>query len=401
MSRYCILVFSCFLVCCSQASWYWPFGSDEEEEKVPPRVSELVAPASLLIDEAADLAANGQLGEAIAKYREALQKLDEVEAENPDRVQSPEFATFRNKRHLVKGKIDSLEHAQVQLNARPVVTSDTRDLQLKLERRRWEKYLNEAHKATSVDAARKAVSNALTYGTNSVLLVTGCMSGAAVLLNLNDPFFAGRLLLQSAGRFSMPTNASDMVLLTNALHEVQVSVEQWPKVYTNESKDVFAAFDVSQQALKELEKKMVKASAQKTASGVKDSKNLGAKTEVMEMSPAVKPTTKREQAIVDIQNNDFVAAGLLIEEALSARPNDALWMNLKAVKEIREGKLDDAEATLDQTIATNPRNYYAYYNMALLTLKKNPDTKDLAKRYYETGRIYGGPKDEALEALIK
>ena len=50
----------------ARASWYWPFGSDDKSAK--PRISELIEPASLLIDSAADL---------------AMDELLRIEVENP------------------------------------------------------------------------------------------------------------------------------------------------------------------------------------------------------------------------------------------------------------------------------------------------------------------------------
>jgi len=111
----------------AEASWYWPFSSDEEPK--PPRVSELMEPASVMIDEAYDLADEGKTSEAVEKYREALAELDRVEAENPDRVKEPEFNTLKNKRATVKAAIDSLLLSEAQDNARTIAISDTTELQ--------------------------------------------------------------------------------------------------------------------------------------------------------------------------------------------------------------------------------------------------------------------------------
>ena len=114
-----------------QASWYWPFGSDVGDER-PLRISELMEPASALIDEAADLAADGKVNESVEKYRKALEELDRIERENPDRAKSTEFATLRNKRAYVNAAIDSMLLGQVKANARAVAVSDTTDLEKKL-----------------------------------------------------------------------------------------------------------------------------------------------------------------------------------------------------------------------------------------------------------------------------
>ena len=97
----------------------------------PPRISELMEPATLLIDEAADLAADGKVDESVAAYRKALAELDRIERENPERAKSQEFATLRNKRAYVNAAIDSMLMSQVKANARAVAVSDTTALERK------------------------------------------------------------------------------------------------------------------------------------------------------------------------------------------------------------------------------------------------------------------------------
>lgn len=126
-------IFALFFALCAPAvaSWYWPFSSDDE--KKPPRVSELMEPASVMIDEAYDLADDGKTSEAVEKYRAALAELDRIEAENPDRVNEPEFNTLKNKRATVKAAIDSLLLSEGQNNAKAIAVSDTTELQKKYD----------------------------------------------------------------------------------------------------------------------------------------------------------------------------------------------------------------------------------------------------------------------------
>ena len=128
-----LLSFALVLALCTgvEAAWYWPFSSDDEPK--PPRVSELMEPASVMIDEAYDLADEGKTSEAVEKYRAALAELDRVEAENPDRVKEPEFNTLKNKRATVKAAIDSLLLSEAQDNARMIAVSDTTELQKKYD----------------------------------------------------------------------------------------------------------------------------------------------------------------------------------------------------------------------------------------------------------------------------
>ena len=269
-----------------RASWYWPFGSDEGVDKSPKRISELMEPATKLIDEASDFAADGKVDESVEAYRKALFELDRIERENPDRAKSSEFATLRNKRAYVNAAIDSMLLSQVKQNARAVAVSDTTELERKLAE---EKGL----KVSKFESSK-------------------------------DEKTGGESMQQEAPQTLKPSNPQTL-----------------------------------------------------------------------------KPLTKREQAIADIANGDYAAAELVISEMLAENPNGAMALNLRAAMEMKQGKLDAAEKTLDQAITANPRNYAAYYNLAMLWLQKGAGNKAVARRYYETGRTMGGPENAELEALLK
>lgn len=279
--KFGILVCMFALAFTAQASWYWPFGSDDvDEKKKPPRLSELMEPASLLIDEASDLAADGKTTDAVDKYREALKELDRVERENPERVKAPEFSTVRNKRAYVSAAIDTLLMTEARYNAKAVSVSDTTELEKKLAAERNPQKTPEKNKKTAVVAEKPA------------------------------------------------------------------------------------------------------------------------EEKVVDVKPK-KPLTKSQQVLADIAKRDFNAATLLIKEMLVEKPNDATALNLRAIKEAAEGDLKAAESTLDQAIQSNPRNHYAYYNMATLMLQISAANKDVARRYYETGRAVGGPIDANIERALK
>lgn len=282
-----------------EASWYWPFGSnDDEPDKV--RLSTLIEPASELIDEASDLAADGKVQESVEKYRKALEELDRIELENPERAKSQEFATVRNKRAYVNAAIDAMLLSQVRNNAKAVAVSDTTELEKKLAAERKAK-----------DEAKKPV---------------------------------------------------------------EAKAKEEPKKAESKSEP-----EVKPEA-KPAEKKAVEPVAKPTAPRPKDEK---------------------ERVAYDIANKDFEDAMAVVSEMLVKKPNDPKALNLKAAVELSQGKFKDAEATLDQAIMSNPRNHYAYYNMALLVLKIDPSRKTVARRYYETGRAVGGPEDRDLEELVK
>ena len=288
------LLATALLASAAGASWYWPFGGDDGQgEKSAPRLSELMEPASLLIDEASDLAEDGKREEAIEKYREALAALDEVESSNRERAGKPEFATLRNKRAYVNATIDSLLLAQAQSNARAVAVSDT----TALERR-----LAEERAGKSADAPKTPAKPA--------------------------------------------------------------AAEKKP------------------------------AEAEKP-----DARPAAAEKKPAAEKPA--PLSRRAQAMADIASGEYAAAELVVAEMLAEKPDGAAALNLKAALETARGDYRAAESALDRAISVHPRSHFAYYNMARMILQSRPSDKSVARRYYDTGRSVGGPRDARLEEKLK
>ena len=283
-----ILIF-CTLATAAEASWYWPFGDSEPE---PPRLSELVERASELIGEASDLAADGKVTEAVGKYREALAEIDRVEAENPERAKTTEFATLKTKRAYVEATIDALLMNQARKDAKPVAVSDTTDLERRLAEER------------AGGAARAPVTPAPA---------------------------------------AEPAKAEPSASTSRAKAKSAESVQRLPR----------------------------------------------------------RPLTPREEVMKAIGEGDFAKADRLIAALLAEKPNDAAALNLRAAKETAEGKYREAEKTLDTAIMSNPRDYFAFYNMAVLKLQTRSDDRDGARRYYETGRSLGGPRNESIEEMLK
>lgn len=300
MVRFGVFAVAATLSLGALGSWYWPFGSDDEE--VIPRVSELMEPASTNIDAATDFEYDGKFDEAIACYEAALRALDMVEAEYPDQMKKPEFTTVKTKRAYVKTKIDTLKFLQVKENSKAVAVSDTTELEKKL--------------AEEKAAAAKAATPAT----------------------------------EPAAEEPTPAPAAE-----------------------------------------------VPASASAPAAPAPR-----ARPAAKPAAPAPAKALSRQQRIAKaIADGDYAAADADIAETLRTRPNDAAALNLRAMMESAQGKYRDAEHTLDQAIQSNPKSYHAYYNMARLILKAYPDNKDGARRYYETGRAMGGPRNAALEEAVK
>ena len=302
MGKLCLFLTALLLAGGGMASWYWPFGSDDGDSKPMRRLSELMEPVSLLIDDASDLAADGKTQESIEKYRAALTELDRIELENPERAESAEFATLRNKRAYVNAAIDSLLLSQVRANAKSVAVSDTTALEKRLAEER-----------------RKAAPE-------------------------QPPAAAAPRKDAVADRQARPAEPPP-----------------------------------------ESPKPAKAAAPSKPAAPAK---------------PA-KPLSQKEQVLADIEAGNYESAAVRIGDMLEEKPNGALALNLKAMMESAQGKLKEAERSLDQAIMSNPRSHFAYYNMAALILQVDATNKKSARRYYETGRAVGGPPDEQLEEALK
>lgn len=121
--------------------------------------------------------------------------------------------------------------------------------------------------------------------------------------------------------------------------------------------------------------------------------------ELLEKDPDSRKA-KIMQAGEAFRAGDFKTAKEKLRAVLAEKPNDGPALNMRAVCEAAEGDVAAAEKTLDQAIRSNPRDFHAYYNMANLMLQSRGN-KDVAKRYYETGRAVGGPKDKTLEEAFE
>ena len=122
------------LTLCAQGAWYWPFGADRDSTNAPPRLHRLLEPANDFIELAQDASLEGDTAKALENYRFALEELDRVETEYPDRAASAEFAPLRLRRAACTAAIDAIRFAQVNENMRPVSVTDTTELE-----KRWEK----------------------------------------------------------------------------------------------------------------------------------------------------------------------------------------------------------------------------------------------------------------------
>ncbi len=320
----------------AQASWYWPFSSDEEgQDQV--RLSELIEPASLLIDDAMDLLHDGKQDEAVEKFREALEALEKLEAENPERAATDEFTTVRTKRAYVNAAIDSILLDQARKNAKAVAVTDTTELEKKMA----------AKRGKGDDSSR--------------------------VENKEHKDSDGGDDLDEEAKLEAEKKK---VLVQDARPKVESKLDEYV----------------------EADKERVKVT-QKTAAKIKAKKAVDKEIKTLLEEDPKSRRGRLLQAGEDIRSGDYEAAKLTIAELLEEKPNDAAALNMRAMCEAAMGDEKAAEATLDQAINSNPRNHYAYYNMVKLMLAKG--RKSVAKKYYEAMLEVGGEKDAKLEEELR
>lgn len=368
------------------ASWYWPFGgSDKGKERL--RISELMEPTSELIDEAADLADEGKITEAVGKYNAALRELDRVEAENPERVQSAEFATVRNKRAYINSAIDSLLLRQAQKNAKAVAVTDTTELERRYAELKGKK-LPAAKKPSAPPPAAKESAK----------------EEKRPAAEAQKPAVEEPKPVEEQKPAAEDEQLPGDVAATLVDEEKPSAVEEKkPAAALEQPKPVAVAEDPKPAAVAEEKKPAVKEEA--PVAVVEERQQAAAKPEPAAANPPRKDVQRRAKlrsAAEALGKRDFVSARRVLAELLAARPNDAAALNLRAAVETEMGDYAAAEETLDKCIQANPDSHYAYYNMVRLFLKtRGEEGKSAAKLYYDAGRKCGGPADPEMEKSLK
>ena len=117
------------VVAALDAQAFLGFGNSSTNK--PPKLHVLMQPANDYIEEAQLCELNGDADKALENYRKALEELNRVASENPDRADTAEFAPLRNKAAVCAIQIDNIRLEQVNANERRVAVTDTRELQKK------------------------------------------------------------------------------------------------------------------------------------------------------------------------------------------------------------------------------------------------------------------------------
>jgi len=521
MRRIVLTAATALCALCAQASWYWPFGSDDDEPEGP-RLSELMEPATTNIDAAADFAAEGKLKEAQDCYRAAIAALKKIESENPERAATPEFATVRNKRAYINAALDAMLLAEARDNAKAVSVTDTTELEVKMTLKPWKEFLPTYEALTNADrlVTKRLAFVESKWARELLDSVSDARHGAVVISNCNEIGLSAALyadrkdeltkayrtaatavarLEKFADTASTPGGMRVFsVCKKDARKGISACRKAWPKCGEALDKlnanleglrgvmlEVGAKRDFPEIAKRYAEEVMGRSvsdaqamaedlghlSACQTMLGEMDAVGAGVvhrgvlynlhvawggeeadvpvkeddkglvkdegdkrpevesqideymekerkhNERVQKVATAAKakkgvqkeikkllkedPTSRRArllQAGEDLRNGNYAEAKEKLRALLDEKPNDGPALNMRSAVEAAEGDLKAAEKTLDQAIQSNPRDYHAYYNMASVYLQKG--NVDSARRYYETGRAFAGPKNEELEKAV-
>ena len=334
-----------------QGAWYWPFGSKEDDPSEPLRLHRLLEDANNYIEIAEDEALNGNADKALENYRLALGELDRVERENPDRAETAEFSPLRNKRAACVAAMDAIRFEQVDSNERAVSVTDTRELQKRWNKKHGIKEPPEVkYKKDAQDAKETTVAKAATD-------------------------------------VKAAEDATD-VKTAKAPTDVEAAKEVTDVKAAKETKDVKATNDL---AVKAPTPKQLKTASEPS---------VAAQPAAAAPSAEFDFATRRKTAIAEVRNKDFVSADILLEDLLKEKPDDLNLLMLRAAAQAGMGSQYAARRTLEKAMRAHPRSHLPYYNLANLSLQME-EGAEIARQYYELGRMVGGPPLPALEAQLK
>ena len=352
MQRTLLLIIVVCATLFAQGSWYWPFGSNEDDPSKPLRLHRLLEEANNYIEVAEDEALKGNGDAALENYRLALSELDRVERENPDRAETAEFSPLRNKRAACVAAMDAIRFAQVDDNERAVSVTDTRELQKKWNKKHG---IKEEEKGEEVKGEGGKVKG----------------EGGKVKGEGGKVKGEGEEVKGEGGK------VKGEVEPVEAPEEKPVAKEE----VKHEEKPV------AKEEVKPEEKQVAKAK-EKPAK----------KPEVKDESSDFKARLKA--ALAEVRNRDYVSADLLLEELVNEKPNDLNVLLLRAAAQAGMGSNYAARRTLETAMRAHPKSYLPYYNLANLLLDMG-EKVDVARQYYEMGRSCGGPQWAPLERRLK
>ena len=305
------------LTLCAQGAWYWPFGADRDSTNAPPRLHRLLEPANDFIELAQDASLEGDTAKALENYRFALEELDRVETEYPDRAASAEFAPLRLRRAACTAAIDAIRFAQVNENMRPVSVTDTTELE-----KRWEK---EQGLADEEEDKKKT----------------------------EPPQKDDEAKPKDEAKKEPPPSKEEAKDPVPPPKEEAKEPTSPPK---EEDKDV--------------------APPPKEDKKVDDVPQSGPPKVLPKDWDG-----RIAQAMADLRAQDYAAADVLLESMLNERPKDLNALLLRAAAQTGTQNYYAAQRTLERAMRAHPRSYLPYYNLANLLVMQGGDLESAREYY--------------------
>ncbi len=305
------------LTLCAQGAWYWPFGADRDSTNAPPRLHRLLEPANDFIELAQDASLEGDTDKALENYRFALEELDRVETEYPDRAASAEFAPLRLRRAACTAAIDAIRFAQVNENMRPVSVTDTTELE-----KRWEK---EQGLADEEEDKKKP----------------------------EPPQKGDDAKPKDEAKKEPPPPKEDVKQPTPPPKEEAKAPAPSPKEEAKEP-----------------------TSPPKEEKKVDDLPQSGPPKVLPKDWDG-----RIAQAMADLRAQDYAAADVLLESMLNERPKDLNALLLRAAAQTGTQNYYAAQRTLERAMRAHPRSYLPYYNLANLLVIQGGDLESAREYY--------------------
>ena len=116
--------------------------------------------------------------------------------------------------------------------------------------------------------------------------------------------------------------------------------------------------------------------------------------------PANDDTTLLLQALLYCHDGDFHAARQVAEKLLKRNPYNADAHMVMGAFLADTGRLAEAEEAMKRAITLNPKLGDAYYNLAQISLRRQPIDLEKTRHHYQNAIKYGADRDPALEALL-
>lgn len=321
------------LLLCSVAAPYLA-----EAKKI--KVSELLKESNEMMAQAQDACLEGDTNKGLELYRKALEEIERVEMENPQRVASSEFAPVRFRKAMCETEIDRLMLGDLEGSSRTVAVTDTRELEARRKQRKLEAATNNVPE-TTFDLSAK----------------TG--KGVVPAIKKSD---------------DNPETESD-----------KASVKKTDQADDDNSDKLNIG--------EELEWAREMLSLERY-----DRVNV-ALLKILKINPEHKEA-RLIMARSRIQQHEYSDATVVLEDLLEDYPRDESVLLLASGAYMAVANYNKAIDVLDRALKINPKRPLGYYNMAWLLLEMNPEAVNNAELYYRQAVKLGGLRDADLEQRL-